>query len=122
MNVRGAPGILVISPWVRARSDRHETVRTLIVRQQSTAAGEIWIERRGMIVELMAITSCGVCLPQFDQRPANWMAVIVDNFPAHDDPFAERFTCMLARQIGIGRANGIAAKDGVEYGRRVFRQ
>src|SRR5258706_7801491 len=114
MNVRGAPGILVIWPWVRARSDRHETVRSLIVRQQSTAAGKIGIERGGMTVELMAITSCGVCLPQFDQRVANWTTVFVHDLAADHDSFTERFTFMLTRHICVSGANEIIDKNGAE--------
>ena len=29
-------------------------------------------------------------------------------------PFAEWFACMLSRQIGVGRANGIPAKNGAK--------
>ena len=67
-----------------------------------------------MSIEVMVIASRGICLPELNQRAANWMAVIVDNFPAYDDAFAEWFARMLSRQIGIGRANGIAAKNGTE--------
>ncbi len=91
MNVRRPPRIFVISPRVRAGFDGDKTVGSLSVRQQPSAAGEIRIEWRAVIVEVMLIAPRGICLPQLDQRAANWMAVIVDNFPAHDDPFAEWF-------------------------------
>jgi len=45
----------------------------------------------------MVISVRGICLPELNQRAANWMAVIVDNFPAYDDAFAEWFACMLSR-------------------------
>src|SRR5258707_798772 len=112
MNVRRAPPVLVVSPRVSSRLDGDKAVRALSVRQQPPAALEIRIEWRGMSIELMVIASRGICLPQLDQRTANRMAVFVHNFPAHDDPFSEWFACMLSRQIGIGRANGIAAKNG----------
>src|SRR6266699_2398780 len=114
MNVRRAPGVLVVSPRVRDGFDGDETVRTLIVRKQSPAAREIRIEWRGVSIEVMAIASSGICLPDLDQRTANWMAVVIDNFTAHDDAFAEGFACVLSRQIGIGRANGIVAKNGAK--------
>ena len=109
-----APPVLVVSPRVRSGFDGDKTVRALSVRQQPSAAREIRIEWRGVIVEVMAIASRGICLPELDQPAANWMAIIVDNFPAYDDAFAEWFACMLSRQIGIGRANGIVAKNGDE--------
>jgi len=112
--VRRAPGILVVAPRVSSWLDGDKTVRALSVRQQPSAAREIWIEWRGMSIEVMVIAPGGVCLPQLDQRAANWMATIVDNFPAYDDAFAEWFACMLSRQIGISRADGIVAKNGAE--------
>src|SRR5882672_8120030 len=114
MNVRRPPGIFVISPRIRAGFDGDKTVHALSVRQQPSAAREIRIEWRGMSSEVMVKEPSGVCLPQLDQRAANWMAVVIDDFPAYDDPFAEWFACMLSRQIGIGRVNGIVAKNGAE--------
>jgi len=114
MNVRGAPSVLVISPRICTRFDGDKPVRALIVRHQSSTAREIRIEWRGVIVEVMAIASGGICLPQLDQRAANWIAVFIDNVPAHDDSFAEGFARMLPRQIAIGRTNGIVAKNGAE--------
>ena len=95
MNVRWAPGIFVILPWIRARFDGNKTVRALSVRQEPSAAREIRIEWRAVSIEVMAIASRGICLPELDQPAANWMAIIVDNFPAYDDAFAEWFACML---------------------------
>ena len=59
-----------------------------MISQYAARAVEIGIERRRMIVAIMAITSSGIRLPDFNQRMWNGPAVVVQYASAHDDALA----------------------------------
>src|SRR5947207_8942754 len=59
MDVRGAPGVVVVAPWVLARADRHEAVVAVLVREEAPGTGEIRIDRRVVLVDTMVVASGG---------------------------------------------------------------
>src|SRR5271154_5129619 len=101
MDVGWTPGIVVVVPRVGAGLDRHKPITAVGIGQGSSGPGEIWIQRRGVIVLFVAITSGSVGLPDFQQSVRNWPATIVEDSPLHNDAFAERFTHVLPSEIAI---------------------
>src|SRR6266446_6459239 len=99
MDVRRAPGVLVIAPWVSARFDGDEPVPPLPIGQAAAGANEVRVERRGVVVLRVHVSPGGVGLPPLYQRVTHRAAVAVDDAAADDDPFAERLAIMLPRQV-----------------------
>ena len=52
-----------------------------------------------MLIPLVQITSCGIGLPDFDQRFANRTTIFIQHLPADNNALAEWLTLALSRQI-----------------------
>src|SRR6516164_3538780 len=66
VDVCGAPGIVMISPRIRARLDGHEAIAPFAVGEGAATTREIGVKRRTVIVNLVAIPSCRVALPDLN--------------------------------------------------------
>src|ERR1700687_1400742 len=96
MDVGGAPGVLVVAPWVSAGFDGDEPVPPVPVGQATAGAGEVRVERRTVGVLGIHISAGGMGLPHLHQRVTHRVSVAVDDATADDDPLAERLSFMLA--------------------------
>ena len=90
VDVGRTPGVVVIAPGIGAGLDGDEAVVAVRVRLRAAGAGEIRIERRGMLVDDMDVAAAGIGLPDFDQRVRHAAAVLVEHMAVHDDALAER--------------------------------
>ena len=99
----GRQALWMIAPRIGAGLDGEEAVAAFVIGQAAAGAEEIRIERRGMLVDLVNITSGGVRLPDLDQRIAHRPAVFVEHAARHDDAFAERLAvlCGVAREVVV---------------------
>src|SRR5262249_15038361 len=111
VDVRRAPGVLVVPPRVRARLDGDEAVAALTVGEAPAGAGEVRVERRGVLVDLVSVPSGGVRLPDLDERAAQRPSFLVEHTPLDDDSLAERLALVLTREIGLERRDGLVAED-----------
>jgi hypothetical protein len=92
MDMGRTPGIVMILPWVCARPDGGESIDAMLIRQCAAGAGEVGIERRGVLVLRVPIAARGIGLPNLDECLRHGMAVIIQH-PAGDyDAFAVRFS------------------------------
>src|SRR6266403_2210101 len=112
VNVGGAPGIVVIQPGISARLDRYETISPIFVRKCASAAGKVWIQRRRMLVLYMYVPPGRVRLPNLDQGVWHPAPIAIQHPPGDDDPFALRFSGMLACQIVVDLRDIVLAVDG----------
>src|SRR5712692_567718 len=115
MNVRRPPGVVMISPRIFARLNRDEPISAFAVSERVSAASKIRIEGSIVLVDFVQVTSRGVGLPDFDECVRNRPAVFIQHPSAHDDPFAERLTGMLPRQVAGFHIDGFASKDRAGY-------
>jgi hypothetical protein len=102
---------VVIAPRVGAGLDGNETVITFRVRLRAAGAGEIRIERRGMLIDDMDVAAAGIGLPEFDQRVRHAAAVFIEHVAVHDDAFADRLSLALNGEVVIVRAHRLVAVD-----------
>ena len=103
VDVRRTPGVVVVAPRVGARLDRREAVAALVVGQRAAAAGEVRVERRGVLVAVVAVATGGVGLPDLDELVAHRAPVAVED-PARDhDALAQRLADVLAGEVGVER-------------------
>ena len=103
VDVRWAPRVLVVAPWVSAGLHGDESVAALTIGETASGACEVRVERRRVIVDRVDVAPSGVGLPCLDQRVAHWMPVAVHDLAGDDNPLAERLAVVLARQVGILR-------------------
>ena len=68
VDVRRPPGVLVVPPRVGAGLDRDEAVAALVVGEAAAGAGEVRVERRRVLVDLVPVAAGGVRLPDLDER------------------------------------------------------
>src|SRR3984893_13129084 len=97
----GAPRIVVIAPWISARLDGPEAVEAAGIRQHPAPTGEVRIEWRVVVVDVMRVAARCVCLPHLDQRMRNRPAVLVENPTGNDDPLAERRRGMPRSEVAV---------------------
>lgn len=63
----GSPGVVVITPRVWPRFDRHKSVGAVSIRDAAARAGEVGVQWGGMLIALVDVAAGGVCLPNFDK-------------------------------------------------------
>ncbi len=97
VNVLRAPGVVVIFPGVRARTNGDKTVAAVVVGESAAFAGEIRVERGIMLIVLVEVAAGGIGLPDFNEGAANGPAIFIDNAAGHFNAFAKRLALVLAR-------------------------
>ena len=75
--------------------------RPLVVGQAAAGAGEVRVERRGMLVALVRVPAGGVGLPDLDELAAHRAPVTVEHAPGHPDPLAQRLAGVLPGEVGV---------------------
>src|SRR6202158_4805140 len=77
MQVRGPPGVVVIAPRVRRGLDGDEAVGAVRAGQHAADAGEVGVEWRVVVVDVVTVAAGRVRLPELDQRIRDRLAVFV---------------------------------------------
>jgi hypothetical protein len=101
----------MIAPWIFAGPDRDKAIAAVGVGHRPSAAGEIRVRRRVVVVTLVRITARGIGLPDLHQRIGDRLAVGVEDAPADDDAFADRVRGVLLGQVEIVGADQVAAEQ-----------
>src|SRR5687767_7743112 len=107
MQMRRPPGVVMISPRIGAWLDRNKAIPPFTVGHRPATTGEIGIEWRIVLIDLVRIPPRGVGLPDFDQRVAYRASVLVEHAPGDEHALPQRSAGMLARQIAIGCIDGL---------------
>src|SRR6266704_571735 len=111
MDVRRAPGIVVVAPGILARPNADEAVAAFGVGHGAPGAGEVRIERCIVLIGAVRVAPGRVRLPDFDQGVRHRLAVLVEHAPAHDNALADRLAPVLAGEIVVGRLDVAVAED-----------
>src|SRR5436190_5952156 len=90
MNVRGAHPVVVARVGIRAGLDRAETVASVRISQHASPALEVRVERRIRDVIRMFVLAPVVRLPDFYQRLAHRLAILIEDAPGDCDRLALR--------------------------------
>src|SRR4030081_2044364 len=122
MNMRGTPCIVMIFPWICARLDREEAVTSFGIGDRASAAAEIRVERRVVVIVLVRITPGRIGLPDFDQRIGHGLAVFIEHASCDDYALAERLAGMLMRQVVVSCLDVFMAEYRTGYFRQGLRQ
>ena len=101
MQVRGPPCVVVIAPRVRRGLNGDEAVGAVRAGQDAADAGEVGIEWRVVVVDVVTVTPGRVGLPHLDQRIGDRFAVFVQHAAGDDDALADRRTFVLRGQVMI---------------------
>ena len=120
VDVRRAPGVVVVLPRVGAGLDRDDPVAAIVVAEAAPGAREVRVERRRMAIKLVDVAPGGIRLPDLDQGVSHGPAVAVEHAPGDDDALTERLARMLAREVVVERAHLPVPVDGPgDLGKRV---
>mmetsp|Transcript_27576 Transcript_27576/g.51169 ORF Transcript_27576/g.51169 Transcript_27576/m.51169 type:complete len:232 (-) Transcript_27576:163-858(-) len=124
----GRPPIVdAIGPRVCPGLDRAKAVTAVCIRNRPPAATEIGVQWCKIPLLLVSISSPGIGLPKFEQRPRYAAPVFVQHATMHDGTLANgHFTsrCKIQDQIVVEWPEHILPKDGPGFfaERRVHRQ
>src|SRR4051812_18215901 len=99
----------MIAPGVSAGLDGDKTITSFTIGEDASTAGEIRVQRRIVIVLVVAIAAGGIGLPDLDQRFAHRPAVFFEHAAADDDALTYRRLQMLTRQVVVDRSQVVAA-------------
>src|SRR5467141_2789618 len=122
MDMRRAPGVVVVAPGILARPDADEAIAAFSVGHGAPGAGEVRIERRIVLIGAVRIAPGTVRLPDFDQGVRHRPDVLVQHAPAHDNALADRLAPVLAGEIVVGRLDVSVAEDRAsQLGQRLWR-
>src|SRR5580693_6229933 len=99
MNMGWPPGIVVISPGIFARTNRHESVAPFGICHRMPATGKVRVQRRIVLIVAVEIPSCRIGLPDFDKRMGHGPGIFIKDASTHDNAFANWLAGMLSRQI-----------------------
>ena len=123
VNMRRPPGIVVIAPRISARLHGKKLIAAFGVGDGAARAGEIRIERGGMLIDHVHIAPGSIGLPDLDQRIRHRLAVLIEHAAVHNDALAQRLALMLLGQIGIARLHGFVSINRTgELGKRMRRR
>src|SRR3989449_5466016 len=122
MDVRRAPGIVVVAPGILARPNADEAVAAFGVGHGAPGAGEVRIERCIVLIGAVRVAPRRVRLPDFDQGVRHRLAVLVEHAPAHDNALADRLAPVLAGESVVGRLGvGVGENQAGQLGQRLRR-
>ena len=120
VNMRGAPGVVVIAPGIRAGANGYEAKISFLIGEHVAGAGEVGIERSVVLVNGVAVTSGGIGLPDFDEGMRNGAGVFIKDAAADDDAFAERGRGVLLGEVaGLGIDHGRIENRASDFGEGV---
>src|SRR5712691_9348087 len=107
MDMRRSPGIGMILPGIRPRSDAQKSVNPVCVRQTATHAEKVRIERPRPLIPLVQVAASGVGLPDLQQGVRHRLTMIVEYAASHNDTLPNGLAASpgVAREIGILRGN-----------------
>ena len=111
MDVGRAPSVIVIAPGIGTGFHRDELVIAGLVGLGAAGAGEVRIERRGMLIDDVDVAPARVRLPDFDKRVGDRPAVLVEHAPMHDDPLPDRLAPVLSGQVLVAGLHRVLAVD-----------
>ena len=77
----------------------------------AAGAGEVGIERRGVLVDGVDVAAGGVALPDLDQRVGHGPSVLVEHAALDDDALAQRLAGVLRGEVGLLRLDVGVAVD-----------
>src|SRR5664279_5211730 len=110
MDVIRPPGIAMIAPRVSAGLHRDEFVVALLVGEGAARSGEIRIERRRVLIDIVHVAAAGIGLPDFHQRLRHRPLVLVEHAAVHDDALAQGLALVLLGEIIVGLLDRVMAE------------
>ena len=122
----GPPVVHLVGPGIGTRLDRAKEVVAIIVGHGPPTAAEIGVHRRQVVVLFVPIASARVCLPDFYQRVAHGLRVLIQNAAVQDDPLADGgFAAggIVRQQIVVaGRDVGMVETGSGDFRHSVFQR
>src|SRR5580765_5163617 len=99
MNMGRSPRVGMIEPRISAGLDRQVSILAFFVGHAPPRAGEVWIERRVVLIDGVAIAPGRVGLPDLYQRIRHRLVVFLQDPADYDNALAHR----LFSSVGIAR-------------------
>src|SRR5450631_4828785 len=91
----------MIPPRVRARPDGDEAVPSLGIGDAAAGAGEVGIQRGGVLVDGVGIPTRRVRLPDLDQGVGDRPAALVEDTAGDDDALTLRLALVLSGEVVV---------------------
>src|SRR5579859_5560215 len=99
MDMRRTPGVAMVLPGIRARSNGQEAIDALSIGQAAPHAEEVGIERPRPLIASVQVAAGGVGLPDLQQRIRHRIATIIKDAARHDDTLADGLAARPALRV-----------------------
>ncbi len=110
--MRRTPGVQVVLPRVCAGFDGGEAVGAVVTGDATADAGEVRVQRGGVLIALVDVTSGGVGLPDLHELAGNRATVAIKYTACNDDALTLRLAVVLDGQVGFQRVHVLVAESG----------
>ena len=92
----------------------------VLVGDGAARAGEVRIERRRMLIDIVHVAAAGIGLPDFHQGIGHRALVLVEHVAVHDDALAQGLALVLLGEIVVALLDRVMAEGRTgELGQRV---
>src|SRR5579863_9175942 len=88
MDVSWSPGVRVVLPRIRSRTNRQEPIDAIFVRQTAAHAEKVRIEWPRPLIPFVQVTTRGIGLPDFQERIRHRNPTVVKHTPGHNNALA----------------------------------
>src|SRR6266849_11124094 len=114
MDVGRTPGIGVVLPGIRARTNSQEAIDTVFICHTTANAEEIRIERPRPLITFVKVAASGIGLPDLQEGVRHGLPTLVEHSSGNNDALADG----LAAGRGITCEIGVLWGDGADSGTR----
>src|SRR3954469_22088118 len=97
----------MVSPRIRAGSDRHERIPAVVVGHAAPGAREVRVERGVPGIPAVLVAPGGVGLPDLDEGVAQRPAGGVEDAPRDRDALADRVAGLLAGEVVVALVDAL---------------
>src|SRR4249919_1194603 len=89
MDVCWTPGVWMVLPGIRTRTNRQEAVHTVFIRQAAPNAEEVRIERPRPLIAFVEVTASSIGLPDLQERVWHRISTVVEHASGYNDALAD---------------------------------
>src|SRR6266571_1777238 len=114
MDVGRSPGVGVVLPGIRPRTNRQEAVDPILIRQTAAHAQEMRIERPRPLIPFVEVTAGGIGLPDLQERVRHRSPTVVEHAAGHNDALSNSLAAGpgVASEVGVFRCDSTDGASG----------
>src|SRR5581483_11380924 len=114
MDVSWSPGVRMVHPGIRPRTNRQEPIDAVLIRQTATHAKKVRIERPRPLIPFVEVTTRCIGLPDLQECIRHRNPTVVKHTTGHDNALTDGLTSgpSVPCEISIFRGDSTDGRAG----------